>query len=156
MDVTSGASPNPTLEEAKRLHNKMLYTTIAINYLHSSVDNGIPEKLFRANFKNYVHDPLSSDAKDVFKMIEILELKDLISLGDYDILADIVQFDVRIVEEIESTKIVLHTMGISIYRRLQVDNTKVLHEGFPNRSKRTLFLSFIFFHCYCFVVLCCC
>ena len=129
---------NQRIEEAKRLHNKMLYTTIAINYLHSSVDNGIPEQRFRANFKNYADDPLSSSAKDVFQMIEILETKGLVSLGDYDILVDIVQFDARIVQEIESAKLVMNTIGISIYRRIDANHTKVLVEDLSHRCKYTI------------------
>ena len=123
------------MEEARRLHNKLLYTTIAINYLHSSVDNGIPEKQFRANFKNYADDPLSHSDKDVYQMIEILETKSLVSLGDYDVLVDIVQFDSRIVQEIESTKLVMQTMGISIYRKVYANCTKVLVDDFSHRCK---------------------
>ena len=129
---------NQRLEEGRRLHNKMLYTTIAITYLHSSVNNGIPEQRFRANFKNYVDDPLSNSAQDVFQMIEILETKGLVSLGDYDILIDIVQFDVRIVREIESIKLVLYTRGISIYRR--IDANLRLVEALPHRCKYTIFV----------------
>ena len=128
---------NQKMEEAKRLHNKLLYTTIAINYLHSTVDNGIPEKQFRANFKNYADDPLSHSERDVYQMIEILEIKGLVSLGDYDILLDIVQFDARIVHEIESAKLVMQTIGISIYRRTDVNHTKVLVEDFSHRCKYT-------------------
>ena len=136
-DVSSDIDGNPTMEQAKRLHNNMLYTTIAINYLHSTVNNAIPEKQFRANFKNYVDDQLSNGAKDVYQLIEILESKGLVSLGDYDILMDIVQFDVRIVQEIESTKTVLHRIGVPIYRRiyLNMENEKELVEDFANRCK---------------------
>ena len=129
---------NKRMEEARRLHNKMLYTTIAINYLHSSVDKGIPEQLFRGNFRNHVDDPLSNNAKDVYKMIEILETRGLISLGDYDVLIDIVPFDVRIIEEIESTKSVLYTQGIAIYRRIDFDHVKEFVKDLPHRSKYTI------------------
>ena len=135
MASIDGTNLSQRMEEARRLHNKLLYTTIAINYLHSSVDNGIPEKQFRANFKNYADDPLSHSAKDVFQMIEILETKELVGIGDYDILVDIVQFDERIVREIESIKLVLHTQGISIYRR--VDPPEVV-QVLPNRCKYTI------------------
>ena len=139
MEVSSGTSIGPRLDEAKRVHNKMLYTTIATNYLHSTVDNGIPEQLFRANFRNYLDDPLSNSAKDVYEMIRILEQQGLVSLGDYDILVDIVKFDARIVQEIELSKIVMHKIGISIYRRIEVEPRKELVEEFLHRCKYTIF-----------------
>ena len=138
IEVSIEPDINRRMDEAKRLHNKMLYTTIAINYLHSTVDNGIPEKQFRANFKNYADDPLSHSDKDVYQMIEILEIKGLVSLGDYDILVDIVQFDARIVQEIESAKLIMHTIGIVIYRRVDVNHTRVLVEDFSHRCKYTI------------------
>ena len=140
MASIDGSNLCKKMEQARRLHNKLLYTTIAINYLHSCVDNGIPEKQFRANFKNYANDPLSSSAKDVYQMIEILETKELVGIGDYDILIDIVQFDERIVREIESIKLVLYTQGISIYRRIDPNNTPEVVQVLPNRCKYTLFL----------------
>ena len=101
------------------------------------MDNGIPEQLFRANFKSYADDPLSHSERDVYQRIEIIEIKGLVSLGDYDILVDIVQFDARIVQEIESAKLVMQTIGISIYRRTDVNHTKVLVEDLPHRCKCT-------------------
>ena len=120
----SDDAADPVLDKAKRLHNKLLYTTIAIDYLHSSVGEGIPEQQFRANFRNFVTDPLSHNAENVSRLIEILEEKGFVSLGDYDNLIEIVNFNVKIVEEVEDTKAVLHTLGIKLYRRSGNDNRK--------------------------------
>ena len=132
-------SLDPNLEKkevkAKRLHNKLLYTTIAIDYLHTTVENGVPEQRFRANCRNYVDEPLFTSAVNVTQLIEILEKKGLIRLGDYDILVEIISFDVRIVQEVENTKALLHTLGVSLYRRKQLDNTKEFLEDYTYRCE---------------------
>ena len=128
----------PQKSKAERLHNKLLYTTIAIDYLHSTVDAGIPEQQFRAKFKNYVKAPLYNNSQTVFQLIEILEKNGLVGLGDYDILVDLTSFDARIVNEIQDTKAVLHFMGISIHSRVGVDHSKELDENFVNRCKYTI------------------
>ena len=120
---------------AKYLHNKLLYTTIAIDYLHSTVGAGIPEQRFRANFKNYVDDPLSRSANNVTELIEILEQKNCVGLGDYDILVDITKFDARILKEIEYTKTALcNHFGIEIRRRGFYHNKGIV-EDCKNRCK---------------------
>ena len=101
----------------RRLHNNLLYTTIAIDYLHSAVDNGIPESRFRANVKHYVTDPLTNSARDVTAILEILERRGLIGPGDYDILKDMVEFDQRLINEIVETENKIQNHGGSIYRR---------------------------------------
>ena len=121
--------------KAKRLHNKLLYTTIAIDYLHRTVEKGIPEQRFRANCRNYVDEPLFSSVANVSQLIEILEKKGLIGLGDYDILVEIISFDVRIVQEVEDTKALLHTLGFSLYRRKQLDKTTEFIEDYTYRCK---------------------
>ena len=101
----------------KRLHNKLLYTTIAINYLHHTVDNGVPEQMFRANVKSYLEDPLTSSGKDVTRLLEILESKGHIGIGDYDILKDIVNFDKKLIQEIYDMELVMRSYGTNIYER---------------------------------------
>ena len=101
----------------KRLHNKLIYTTIAIDYLHSSIDNGIPESRFRANVKHYVTDPLTNSARDVTAILEILERNGLVGPGDYDILKEMVEFDQRLINEIVDTERKIQNHGGSIYRR---------------------------------------
>ena len=134
-EVLDGQDLTLQKSKAERLHNKLLYTTIAIDYLHSTVDDGIPEKQFRAKFKNYVNAPLYNNSQSVFELIEILEKNGLVGVGDYDILIDLTRFDARIVEEIQDTKAVLHFTGIPIHRRIDVDHSKELHENFVNRCK---------------------
>ena len=135
QEVLDGQDLTLEKSKAERLHNKLLYTTIAIDYLHSTVDKGIPEQQFRAKFKNYVKAPLYSNSHTVSQLIEILEKNGLVGLGDYDILVDLTRFDARIVDEIQDTKAVLHFMGISIHRRVGVDHSKELHENFIYRCK---------------------
>ena len=80
-DHTDKTERHQKKDKAKRLHNKLLYTTIAIDYLHTSIDDGIPEQRFQANFRNYVKDSLSNTSKNVTQMIEILEKKGFMSWG---------------------------------------------------------------------------
>ena len=101
----------------KRLHNKLLYTTIAINYLHHTVDNGVPEQMFRANVKSYLEDPLTSSTKDVTRLLETLESKGHVGIGDYDILKDIVNFDKKLIQEIYDMELVMRSYGTNIYER---------------------------------------
>ena len=120
----------------KILHNKLLYITIAIDYLDGKIDNGVPEKRFRAFARNYVDDPLSNNAKDVTALLKILENKGHIGLGDYDILKDIVKFDSNIINEIVDTELALQSHGIPIYFRVEDGTVKKLREHFVNRGKR--------------------
>ena len=119
-----------------RVHNKLLYVTLAIDFFHSTVDNGIPEQQFRAGVRNYVDDPLSKSAKDVAALLDILEKKGLIGLGDYDVLKDIVHFDVRVINEINDIELVLQNHGTPIYNRLQ--NGRKRKECFVDRGKNVI------------------
>ena len=130
-------------QKATALHNKLLYTTIAIDFLHSSVQNGLQEQRFRAKCKQYVDDPLSNGAKDAYRLIEILEEKGMIGLGDYDILLDIVtKVHKKIVDEIESTKALLHCYGIPLYRRRGdlVTEERELITDFVHHGRKILIL----------------
>ena len=133
----------PDSESSVRsLHNKLLYVTIAINYLHSTIDNGIPEQQFRANARNYVEDPLSISAKDAEAILEILEKKGLIGLGDYDILRDIVQFDVRLIKEINDTELALQSHGVPIFIRVRNGTEKKLKKYFMDRGNKFYYVIF--------------
>ena len=119
----------------RSLHNKLLYVTIAINYLHSIVNNGIPEQEFRASVRKYVDDPLSISGKDAGAILEILEKKGLIDLGDYDILKDIATFDARIIKEITTTELALQSHGIPTLTRVGNGTEKKPKEYYIDRGK---------------------
>ena len=87
-------------DRAISLHNQLLYTTIAIDYLHQNVDSGLPAERFYANCREFFHDPVTCKDKDVKSLLEQLERKGLVDVGDYDILKYIVKFDARLVKKI--------------------------------------------------------
>ena len=119
-------------DAARRLHNKLLYTTIAIDYLHASVENGLCQEQFWANSKLYLDTPLSTSSKTVSDLIGVLEHRGLISIGDYDVLKDIISFNVKVVQEIEDTELALKTLSIPIYQR--INNDKILKDNFVQRG----------------------
>ena len=120
-------------QKAKRLHTKLLYTTISIDYLDSSVEDGTPEKRFRANVKKYLNNPVSD--KDVFQLMDILEKNGIVRFGVYDALIDIVSFDMRIVDEIEKTKAALQNLDIELYYGTDADRNKRHVDCNIHRSK---------------------
>ena len=157
--------PTSLEEKSKRLHNKLLYDTIAIDYLHSTVDKGIPEQRFRAGVKNYLDDPLSNSARDVTAILESLEQKGLIGLGDYDILRDIVQFDFKLMKEIHDIEIVFQSHGTPIFTRVKNGTEKKCIENARNSGKNTYSILFTFLEmllCFlkdvllsrCFIIVC--
>ena len=123
----------------RRIHNQLLYITTAIVHLHETVGDGVPEKKFRALVKNYLNDPLSNSAKDATAILEILERKGLIGLGDYDILKDIVQFDKQLVDEINETENTLYSRGVHIYFRGINGFAEKPNEDDGDRGKKHVF-----------------
>ena len=120
-------------DEALRIHKQLLYSTIALDFCSSDIDKGYPASKFRAKFRNHVHDDHSTNAKDVCDLIQILETKGKISVGDYSVLRDIVSFDTRIVKEIDDTERILHEKGFAVYERN--NGTKRVKDKFVNNSK---------------------
>ena len=129
-------------KKAERLHKKLLYTTVAIDYLHKTVNNGIPEQRFQANVRIYFED---SHSRNAYELIDELEKKGLIGIGDYDILVEMTSFDVRIAKEIEDIKTVLHAQGIALYRRVDDDYRKELVEEYVYRCKCTILITLYIF-----------
>ena len=145
MATSQSTTPNKDIENGsdvtvRRIHNKLLYTTIAIDFLHRTVNDGIPEQQFRARVRNYIGDPASNGAKDVEAFLNILESKGLIGIGDYDILKDIVQFDAKLIKEIVDTELALQSHGVQIYMRVQNGNVKKIKKYSVDRGEEVLSL----------------
>ncbi|KAK3100464.1 hypothetical protein FSP39_020475 [Pinctada imbricata] len=98
-------------DEISRLHRKLLYTTIAIEYLHETVDDGRQKLRFVAAYKQYSRTPIEDSLEDVDDILQDLERRGLLGIGNYKILKDIVQFNVKIIEEIEKTEIAIRQIG---------------------------------------------
>ena len=125
------------IHEVRRLHNSLLYIRLAIDHLHPRIDDGIPASLFHANCRNYLHAPIECNERDVTKLLEIFEQKEYIGIGDYDILRDLVRFDVKIEDIIDETELQIINHGCVATRR---DSTgKIISRDSPNHGN----LSFI-------------
>ena len=121
------------INEVKRLHTNLLYIRIAIDYLHPRIDDGIPALRFHANCKNYLEAPIEGNERDVTKLLEIFEQKEYIGIGDYDILRDLVRFDVKIEDIIDETELQIINHGCVATRR---DSTgKIISRDSPNHGK---------------------
>ena len=108
------------VDPALRLHNKLLYTTIALDHLGPSIQHGDPEMRFRGYCKNYISAPSCriGSAQNAYALIEILEKEGKIGIGDYDVLKDILSFDETILREIHYTELQLLEKGTHIYERI--------------------------------------
>ena len=106
-------------EPALRLHNKLLYTTIALDYLGPTVEDGYAEKRFRAACRNHISDASCKSANSTTDLIDLLVREDKIGIGDYDVLRDILSFYHTVVDLIDDTEIVLRAKGITIYERIR-------------------------------------
>ena len=133
--MAEAALDTGTFPPARRLHNQLLYITIAIDYLYSNEHNLLPEQQFIANCRKHIYDPASMSKKDVTMLMEALESKGKIGIGDYDVLRDIVKFDVNIIKEINDTELALHTRGEPIYERYNWFNEKRPKTIFVHRCK---------------------
>ena len=107
-------SPDKDLES---LHKELLYSTLAIDYLHPTVDKGIPAAKFKANCREFLDCPLSLNNDEPSCLLEELEKAGHIGIGDYDNLKKIVCFDIRIINEIEKTELVMKSQNGMIYLR---------------------------------------
>ena len=99
----------------RKLHFELLYTKIAIEYLHPNVDDGLPATRFRAKCREYI--TVSSAQESVEKLLLTLESERLVGIGNYDILKEITSFDVRILNEINSTELKIQSHGGTIQKR---------------------------------------
>ena len=106
-------------DRIKQLHSRLLYYTIAIEYLDPTIENGIPARQFKANCRAFLTDPFSYDATDqpVDKLISSLEKQGYIAIGDYGTLKQILAFDKRILELINKTEREIQNHGGTIKRR---------------------------------------
>ena len=100
------------------IHKRLLYTTIAIDYLHKSVQNGIQAERFRARCQEYLKYPVDYSKEDVKTLLSCLESKGHIGIGDYDTLKEIVA-DVHkeLLKEINRAELKIQSHGGSIIRR---------------------------------------
>lgn len=87
------------------LHLKLI-STIALEYLHSSVRDGLDRRKFLLNCRKYLTTPRERSIEDVVEVFDLLESKGLMSPGNYSILRELVwdiSVDlVRIIEETEA------------------------------------------------------
>ena len=85
-----------------RIHNRLLYTTIAIDYLQPS--NSMSADRFRGRCREYLTDPASRSVTDISELLSLLEARGYIKIGDYTHLKNIVDFDIRILQEIKKAE----------------------------------------------------
>ena len=88
-------------DEIKKLHSKLLYETLAVNYLHETVDKGVPLQQFQARCRIHLSTPLQRKLDNCKDILEQLEKQEVVREGNYSTLKELVNFDVKIVQEIE-------------------------------------------------------
>ena len=105
-------------DKIRALHKRLLYTTIAIDYLHSSVQDGIQAERFKAKCQEYLKSPVDYSKENVKDLLSCLENKGFVSIGDYDILKAIVKgIHIDLIKEINKTELEIQNNGGSIKKR---------------------------------------
>ena len=122
-------------DKIRSLHKRLLYTTIAIDYLHPSVQYGIQADRFRAKCQEYLKSPIDYSKENVTDLLYRLENKGLISIGDYDILKEIVKdIHIDLIKEINKTELQIQNDGGIIKRRnskreVMEEEAEICHGG---------------------------
>ena len=117
------------------IHKRLLYTTIAIDYLHKSVQDGIQAERFRAKCQEHLKSPVDNSKENVKELLSCLEDKGLISIGDYDILREIVKgIHIDLIKEINKTELEIQNNGGSIKKRnsrgeVMEEEAEICHGG---------------------------
>ena len=107
-----------TVDKIHALHKGLLFDTIAIDYLDPSIQNGLQAKKFRAKCRQYLKEPMKFNVEDVDKLLETLESKGFIGIGDYDTLREMTaDIDVKIIQEIDRAELKIENQGGNIKRR---------------------------------------
>ena len=123
-------------EKARYIHDKLLYVTIEIGYLHSSVKGGTQAAdHFRENFKNCVNDYKTDENTSISELIDILIQKGHVGIGCYDTLKKLFDFDKRIVYDIVFVEDVIKTDGLAPPHVNNANLHERLAEGHTNRGK---------------------
>ena len=120
-------------KEIRRLHNQLLYKTLAVNRLHKSVNGEIDFKTFKGNCRDFLTDPLSIGKGDAEQLLEELEKQKFIGIGDYDNLKKLVEFNVEYIDRIEETERAILSNGGTIYQRNA--NGELMEDNGTNRGK---------------------
>ena len=126
-------------KEIRRLHNKLLYKTLAIGRLHKSVNGGIEFLTFKGNCRDFLTDPLSIDKGDAEQLLQELEKQNVIGVGDYDNLKKLVDFNVEYIRRIEETEEAILSNHGKICQRNE--DGELIEDSTTNRGKHHLWLS---------------
>ena len=107
-------------EEIGNLHQRLLYDTIAADFVHHTIDDGIPFQKFKGRCRSYLKETIYRNAKTSEELLKGLEQKGEIEPGRYEVLKELVDFDVAIVEKVTDTERAINsfkTRGNERHRR---------------------------------------
>ncbi|XP_061184615.1 uncharacterized protein LOC133192634 [Saccostrea echinata] len=88
----------------RELHNKLL-ATLALDYLHPRVREGVDKKRFLLNCRNYLTTPRERSIDDVVEVFDTLESKGLLAPGRYSVLRELVRdIGIELLRKIDETE----------------------------------------------------
>ena len=122
-------------DKIRALHKRLLYTTVAIDYLHSSVQDGIQAERFKAKCQEFLKSPVDYSKENVKDLLFCLENKGFVSIGDYDILKAIVKgIHPDLLKKINKTELEIQNNGGTIKKRdsrgeVMEEEAEICHGG---------------------------